>query len=116
LSAPLDPEMVGSTAVVGNGRLPLLDVPFAWQHEQRLLLLDQEAGGWTFAELRFDSERCHYVEVRRATFRWPREAAGALLARGVAFGTAPAERLAADLQRWLADHLATNPGQEPANA
>jgi hypothetical protein len=116
LSAPLDPELIGATAAVANGRLPLLDVPFAWQHEQRLLLLDQEAGGWTFAELRFDSERCHYVEVRRATFRWPREAAGALLARGVGFGAAPAERLAADLQRWLADHLATNAGPETAHA
>jgi hypothetical protein len=115
MSAPLDPELVGTAAVAGNGRLPLLDVPFAWQHEQRLLLLDQETGGWTVAELHFDSARCHYVEVRRATFRWPREAAGALLARGVAFGASPAERLATDLDRWLADHLATNAGQEPAN-
>ena len=86
------------------GQLPLPEVPFAWQHEQRLLLLDEVSRGWTFAELRFDQRRCRYVEVRRATFRWPREAAGALLARGVAFGEEQADRLAAALDRWLTTH------------
>jgi hypothetical protein len=83
---------------------PLSEVPFAWQHGRRLLLLDEESRGWTFAEFRFDQERCRYVEVRRATFRWPREAAGALLAHGVSFGDEQTNRLAAALDRWLATH------------
>ena len=86
--------------------LPRSETPFAWQDGRRLLLLDEEPGGWTFAELRFDDVRCHYVEVRRATYRWPREAAGAILARGLGFGPEAVERLAVALDRWLAAHLA----------
>ena len=103
----LVPAGIGeSRQVVAPHRLPQSETPFAWQDGQRLLLLDEEADGWTFAELRFDAARCHYVEVRRATFRWPREAAGAILARGLAFGPDGIECLAVALDGWLAIHLA----------
>ena len=77
-------------------------VPFAWQHGSRLLLLEARPLGWILAELRFDPAACHYVEVRRARYRWPREAAGALLSRALAAGDVTAERTARDLHAWLA--------------
>ncbi|HEY7033368.1 MAG TPA: hypothetical protein VH482_18655 [Thermomicrobiales bacterium] len=75
--------------------------PFVWQHGRRLLLLDDEQRGWVVAELRFDVERCRYVEVRRATYRWPREAVGAVLSRALASGDAAAEDSARSLHQWL---------------
>ncbi|MEA2582759.1 MAG: hypothetical protein QOF33_844 [Thermomicrobiales bacterium] len=75
--------------------------PFVWQHGRRLLLLDDEQRGWVMAELRFDVERCRYVEVRRATYRWPREAVGAILSRALASGYDAAEDSACSLRQWL---------------
>jgi hypothetical protein len=75
--------------------------PFVWQHGRRLLLLDDEPRGWVMAELRFDVERCRYVEVRRATYRWTREAVGAVLSRALASGNAAAEDSAKSLRQWL---------------
>src|SRR5688572_5114344 len=57
--------------------------PFVWQFERRLLLLDEEPPLWVLAELEFDVEACRYVEVRRASYQWPREAVGALLSRSL---------------------------------
>jgi hypothetical protein len=68
-----------------------------------VLLLDRAYRGWIVAELQFDAEGCRYVEIRRATYRWPREAVGAILARTVALGEATAKRLARDLDAWAAD-------------
>jgi hypothetical protein len=104
---------LGSDVATGDlSRRPQAETPFAWQHGRRLLLLDEEPSGWTFAELRFDEARCRYVEVRRATFRWPREAAGVLVARGLVFGKEPAERLAVALDRWLTLHVAAGVPQD----
>lgn len=75
--------------------------PFVWQHGRRLLLLDDEYLGWVLAELRFDVERCRYIEVRRATYRWPREAVGAVLSRALASGDDAAEDSARSLSQWL---------------
>jgi hypothetical protein len=75
--------------------------PFVWQHGRRLLLLDDEHLGWVLAELRFDVEHCRYIEVRRATYRWPREAVGAILSRALASGDDAAEESARSLHQWL---------------
>lgn len=101
-----DVGMVSATAIRSDdaGRLPVDEVPFAWQHGRRLLLLDEERRGWTVAELRFDTVACRYVEVWRATFGWPREAAGSLLARGVVFGAEPLRRLAGAFDCWFLAH------------
>ena len=85
-----------------GGRAEWGPVPFAWQHGSRLLLLEAGPRGWLMAELRFDPAACYYVEVRRARYRWAREAAGALLSRALAAGDVAADRTAQDLQRWLA--------------
>ena len=104
LDSPHDPA--GSPAVM-PGLVPLVTpprppgAPFVWQHERQLFLLDRAARGWVAAELRFDADDCRYVEVRRATYRWRREAAGALTARAVAFGGAVLARLAQDLAAWV---------------
>jgi len=74
--------------------------PFSWQHGRSLWILDREAAGWVLAELRFDPGTCHYQEVRRARYAWPREAAGALLGRAYALGEAEAEAMAARLAAW----------------
>jgi hypothetical protein len=87
--------------------------PFAWQHEQRLLLLDEEPIGWVVAELRFDAKRCRYVEVRRATYRWPREAVGVLLSRALPAGETAVARTSVDLFLWLAAHQSTSDRLNP---
>ena len=75
--------------------------PFAWQHGRRLFLLEPEPLGWVLAELRFDEVTCRYVELRRARYRWAREAAGALLSRALAAGDAATTHLAGDLASWV---------------
>ena len=109
-------DQASTVTTKAEGRLPLAEVPFAWQQGRRLLLLDEERRGWTFAELRFEDGACRYVEVRRATFGWPREAAGALLARGVAFGSESMERLAGALDRWLAVHRSASRPDDAAGS
>jgi hypothetical protein len=98
-------ELAGSS---NDGNTPLLaetthrgPTPFVWQHGRRLLLLDDEQRGWVVAELRFDVERCRYVEVRRAVYEWPREAVGAVLSRALASGLQAAEESATSLHNWL---------------
>lgn len=93
--APLGPDAAAAPND-GGGR-----APFAWQHGSQLLLLEARPLGWVLAELRFDGAACHYVEVRRARYRWPREAACALLGRALVGGEAVAARAAGDLQAWL---------------
>lgn len=75
--------------------------PFAWQHERRLFLLEPDARGWILAELRFDDDGCRYVEIHRGFYRWTREAAGALLSRGLAAGEPTARQLASELTSWI---------------
>ena len=75
--------------------------PFAYQQGNRLLLLEARPVGWVLAELRFDPATCRYVEVRRANYRWAREATGALISRALAEGDAMAERADRDLRAWL---------------
>jgi hypothetical protein len=75
--------------------------PFAWQHGSRLLFLEAGAHGWILAELRFNPDACHYVEVRRTRYRWAREATGACLSRAFVAGEAAVDRMARDLHAWL---------------
>ena len=75
--------------------------PFAWQHGSRVLILEARPLGWVVAELRFDPSACHYVEVNRAHFRWPREATGAFLSRVLGAGQTAAERTSLELHNWL---------------
>ena len=91
-------------------------MPFAWQHEQYLLMLDQHDRGWTVAELRFEPERLHYVEVRRAFYRWPREAMGAVIARGVRCGESSMERLAKSVDTWLQSRHADRASRSNASS
>ena len=67
--------------------------PFAWQHGTQLILLDDEPGGWVMAELRFDTDLCRYVEVRRAVYEQTREAIGAVLSRSLSSGVISASAL-----------------------
>lgn len=76
-------------------------VPFAWQDGRRLWILDGSAAGWVLAELLFDPRSCRYFEIRRASYRWPREAAGALLGRTLAGGQARAEAASRELSKWI---------------
>jgi hypothetical protein len=78
-----------------------------------LLLLDEEPIGWVVAELHFDTKRCRYVEVRRATYRWPREAVGVLLSRALPAGETAVARTSVDLFLWLAAHQSTSDRLNP---
>ncbi|MCA9878954.1 MAG: hypothetical protein KC442_14275 [Thermomicrobiales bacterium] len=93
-----DPGAGGSaTVTVGPST-----TPFAWQDGRRLWLLDGRARNWVLAELVFDPSSCRYLEVRRTSYRWPREAAGALLGRTIASGQGQAENAARGLVEWAA--------------
>ena len=75
--------------------------PFAWQDGRRLWILDGAETNWVLAELLFDPQSCRYLEVRRASYQWPREAAGALLGRTFAGGRRRAEEAARGLSAWI---------------
>jgi hypothetical protein len=75
--------------------------PFAWQDGRRLWILDGGETDWVLAELLFDPQTCRYLEVRRASYRWPREAAGALLGRTFVGGRQRAEEAARGLAAWV---------------
>lgn len=74
--------------------------PFAWQSGRRLWILDGRDSEWVVAELEFDPRECRYIEVRRAGYRWPREAAGALLGRALSGGASNVEEAARGLELW----------------
>jgi len=76
--------------------------PFAWQDGRRLWILDGGSTDWVLAELLFEPQTCRYLEVRRSTYRWPREAAGALLGRSFIGGQRRAEDAARGLNAWIA--------------
>lgn len=78
--------------------------PFVWQLDRRLLLLDEEASQWVFAELEFDSELNRYVEIRRAAYESEREAVGVLLSRALASGMSAVANSAKRLNEWLLKH------------
>jgi len=75
--------------------------PFAWQDGRRLWILDGSPADWVLAELIFEPRTCRYLEVRRAKYRWPREAAGALLGRTFAGGEQRAADAARGLSEWV---------------
>lgn len=81
---------------------PVHPAPFAWQNGRRLWILDGHAREWILAELVFEPHACRYLEVRRASYRWPREAAGALLGRTLSGGLASTEEAARGLSLWAA--------------
>lgn len=75
--------------------------PFVWQSGRRLLLLEPEMGYWVLAELEFEPEICRYTELRRAFYRWEREAVGALLSRTLAYGEQSVRASADQLDHWM---------------
>jgi hypothetical protein len=75
--------------------------PFVWQCGRRLLLLEREQGYWVLAELEFEPEICRYTELRRAFYRWEREAVGALLSRTIRYGEDAAAESADLLDVWM---------------
>jgi hypothetical protein len=100
--ANADATPAGAPSDLASSTIPAMrSVPFVWQHGRQLLLLDEEPKGWVLAELRFDADRCRYVELRRATYRWPREATGALLSRLLATGQPTIDRVAQSLFFWV---------------
>jgi hypothetical protein len=76
--------------------------PFAWQSGHQLILLDEDPGGfWVMAELQFDPTNINYLELRRASFVWFREALGAAMSRALISGETSANDLAANLSAWF---------------
>lgn len=75
--------------------------PFVWQHRDHVLFLELQPVGWVVAELRFDASRCQYVEAHRAIYHWPREAAGAFLARAIQADAVLVATLATNLNAWV---------------
>lgn len=75
--------------------------PFVWQMGRRLLLLERERGRWVLAELEFEPTICRYTEIRRAIYRWEREAVGALLSRTIGYGQDAATESAELLDVWM---------------
>lgn len=97
------PELPDLTA--GHARRPARDmlVPFVVQAGPRVYMLAAEDDAWVLAEMTFDQERVAFIETRRSSYEWPREAFGALLSR-VALreaDDATVEEVALDFGRWL---------------
>ncbi|MFL5759370.1 MAG: hypothetical protein ACJ789_06515 [Thermomicrobiales bacterium] len=87
---------------------------FAWQSGRQVLLLDEELGGhWQMAELEYDPILNRYVEVRRATYDWFREALGALMSRALLSGEAVAEDAGTNLLAWYFAYYAPILATEP---
>jgi hypothetical protein len=63
--------------------------------------MDGSHRDWVLAELLFEPHTCRYLEVRRSSYRWPREAAGAFLGRMIAAGEGRAEQAARGLSEWI---------------
>jgi hypothetical protein len=78
--------------------------PFVWQHGRQLILLDDDPEGWVMAELRFDDDLLHYVEIRRAVYPLTREAIGAVISRALASGDHAAVDTALSLHDWLSTY------------
>lgn len=105
-TAPSGHQQVGLPAVnpaVDALSLPIrfTSSPFAWQHGPNLYLLVSEWRGWVLAELEFVPSICHYVEIRRTSYRWPREAAGVLLTRALTADDETSWQLANDVSTWI---------------
>ena len=81
--------------------------PFAWQVGRRLWILDGSRSDWVLAELVFEPTTCRYHEVRRSSYRWPREAAGALLGRTYVGGQRRVEAAARSLSDWVTQFEST---------
>lgn len=96
-------SLPASTPPIDSLPLPLRfsSTPFAWQHGANLYLLVSEWNGWVLAELEFVPSLCHYVERRRTSYRWPREAVCALLTRSLVADDETAWRLADDVTAWM---------------
>lgn len=86
-------------------------VPFVVQDGPRMLMIGQTSVGWTLAELEFDRERCTFLEVRQATYTWPREAFGVLLSRLTASNPTSdmVERLTHEFAAWVGFSFARIP-------
>lgn len=100
---------VDYSLIVEPGGSGANDAPFVYQSHDKLLLLVGNAHGWLLAELRFDRRSCTYVEARRSTFAWPREALTALLSR-IVTGTDEDNRIlrqvSDDFHDWASRQLA----------
>lgn len=106
--APAAP-FVDHTLIAQPGDWCSDEAPFVHQSRDKLLLVVGNAHGWLVAELRFDRRSCTYVELRRSTFAWPREALTALLSRIVTGTNEDAEllcRVSDDFLAWASRQLA----------
>jgi hypothetical protein len=78
-------------------------VGWVWQRGTRLFVLDRnEFGQWAVAELEFRRQRGYYIEQRRCSYDWPREAVGAMLGRLLALGDGETLTASASLDAWCA--------------
>jgi hypothetical protein len=105
-----DQNQTGTQATTLQAR-----IPFVWQYGQRLLILDEEFPNWVMAEFRFDTERCRYLEIRRATYHWAREAIGVVLSRAFASGEDAAQDAARSLSAWLMKRSNVPPSAAPGS-
>lgn len=107
------PSEVAADSATHQVEPSLPNRPFVWQDGRRLLLLEREPGYWILAELEFEPDVCRYSEVRRAFYRWEREAVGALLSRSLSCGDRAMAEVAELLAVWSQHHRRTSTGNSP---
>ncbi|MGH2551366.1 MAG: hypothetical protein ACRDHN_18415 [Thermomicrobiales bacterium] len=74
---------------------------WVWQHNTHLFMLERnESGQWVVAELEFLRDRGYYIELRRCSYDWPREATGAMLSRLLSLGDCEAFEASVALDAW----------------
>lgn len=87
--------MIHSTGVQPRG--------WVWQRSTHLFMLDRnDFGQWAVVELEFLRDRGYYIELRRCSYDWPREAVGAMLSRLLSLGDREALTASASLDAWCA--------------
>lgn len=76
---------------------------WVWQQNTHLFMLERnEFGQWVVAELEFLRDRGYYIELRRCSYDWPREATGAMLSRLLSLGDREAFEASVALDAWCA--------------
>lgn len=84
-------------------------LPFVVQSGQALFIIAENSAEWIVAELHFDPADCIFLETRRASYQWPREAFGRLMSValiGDLIEPGQVEQVSDAFGKWLAGQFA----------
>ena len=86
-------------------------LPFVVQSGQSMYFIAENSGEWVVAELQFEPDACIFLETRRASYQWPREAFGRLMSIaliGDLIEPDQVKRVSDAFAKWLAGQFAAD--------